>query len=240
MPYLFLGIALLIVLLLAGRWFVNARPRAILSVLKWVAIVGIGAVAVMLVFSGRILMLVWLLPALLPWIMRARHAARTAKTFSRMAGNGSGQQSTVESAFLVMRLDHDSGDMDGEVLKGRFNGRMLSSLSREDALSLHQEYAATDDESARLLASYLDRMYPDWRGEGDESTTYEEPRDRSTSSGAMSRAEALKVLGLETNADDAEIKQAHHRLIAGLHPDRGGSAYLAAKINEARDVLLKG
>ena len=239
MPYLFLGIALLIVLLLAGRWFANAEPKAILSVLKWVAIVGIGLVAVALIFSGRILMLVWLLPALLPWIMRARHAARTAKTFSRMAGNGSGQQSTVESAFLEMRLDHDSGDMDGKILKGRFNGQMLNSLSREDVLALHQEYASIDDESARLLASYLDRTYPDWRGEGDENATDEEPRGRSTSSGSMSRAEALKVLGLEANADDAEIKQAHHRLIAGLHPDHGGSAYLAAKINEARDVLLK-
>jgi DnaJ-class molecular chaperone len=83
-------------------------------------------------------------------------------------------------------------------------------------------------------------VYPDWRGEGDEGATDEEPRSRSSSSGAMSRAEALKVLGLEANANDAEIKQAHHRLIAGLHPDRGGSAYLAAKINEARDVLLKG
>jgi hypothetical protein len=157
-----------------------------------------------------------------------------------MAGNGSGQHSTVESAFLEMRLDHDSGDMDGKVLKGRFNGQMLSSLSREDVLALHQEYAATDDESARLLAAYLDRVYPDWRGEGDEGATDEEPRSRSSSSDAMSRAEALKVLGLEANANDAEIKQAHHRLISGLHPDRGGSAYLAAKINEARDVLLKG
>jgi len=240
MPYLFLGIALLIVLLLAGRWFVNAKPKAILSVLKWVAIAGLGLVAVMLIFSGRILMLVWLLPALLPWIMRARHAARTAKTFFRMAGNDSGQKSTVKSAFLEMHLDHDSGDMDGEVLKGRFNGRMLSSLSREDTLDLHQEYASTDDESARLLAAYLDRVYPDWRGDGDENTTHEEPHNRSTSSSSMSRAEALKVLGLETDANDAEIKQAHHRLIAGLHPDRGGSAYLAAKINEARDVLLKG
>ena len=240
MPYLFLGIALLVILLLAGRWFVNAQPKAILNVLKWIAIVGLGVVAVALILSGRILMLVWLLPALLPWIMRARHAARTAKTFSRMAGNGSGQHSTVESAFLEMRLDHDSGDMDGKVLKGRFNGQMLSSLSREDVLALHQEYAATDDESARLLAAYLDRVYPDWRGEGDEGATDEEPRSRSSSSDAMSRAEALKVLGLEANANDAEIKQAHHRLISGLHPDRGGSAYLAAKINEARDVLLKG
>ncbi len=182
MPYLFLGIALLVILLLAGRWFVNAQPKAILNVLKWIAIVGLGVVAVALIFSGRILMLVWLLPALLPWIMRARHAARTAKTFSRMAGNGSGQHSTVESAFLEMRLDHDSGDMDGKVLKGRFNGQMLSSLSREDVLALHQEYAATDDESARLLAAYLDRVYPDWRGEGDEGATDEEPRSRSSSS----------------------------------------------------------
>ena len=56
----------------------------------------------------------------------------------------------------------------------------------------------------------------------------------------MSRAEALDVLGLKEGATEAEIRDAHHRLIAGLHPDHGGSTYLAAKINQARDVLVGG
>jgi len=58
------------------------------------------------------------------------------------------------------------------------------------------------------------------------------------SSGRMSRAEALKVLGLEESAGEEEIRAAHRRLILQAHPDKGGTSYLAAKINEAKDILL--
>lgn len=57
-------------------------------------------------------------------------------------------------------------------------------------------------------------------------------------SGKMSRAEALSVLGLNEGATPEDIRAAHHRLIKQTHPDKGGSSYLAAKINEAKDVLL--
>jgi curved DNA-binding protein CbpA len=55
----------------------------------------------------------------------------------------------------------------------------------------------------------------------------------------MSRSEALKVLGLEEGATEEHIRAAHRRLILQTHPDKGGTSYLAAKINEAKDVLLK-
>ena len=58
-------------------------------------------------------------------------------------------------------------------------------------------------------------------------------------SGAMARAEALKVLGLEEDASNEAIRVAHRRLILQTHPDKGGTSYLAAKINEAKDVLLR-
>ncbi len=239
MSYLILGIAVMAGLLLAMQWFVSAEPKSIARALKWVLLGLVGIVILFFIVTGRFTWALWTLPALLPWFMRARQAARMAKNFSRMSGGGgSGQTSRVTSAHLDMELDHDSGDMDGVVRKGRHEGTQLSALSLNELLELYDDYSGEDGESARLLAAFLDRMHPDWRGEG---IADDEPESDSFSenAGKMSRAEALRILDLDENAGADEIRSAHHRLIAGLHPDRGGSAYLAAKINEARDVLLK-
>ena len=238
MPYFFLGIAVLAGLLLAARWFVDAEPKALVRVIKWVLIGIIAVIALFLIFTGRFALALWALPALLPWIMRMRAAARSAKNFSRMSGGAGGGASRVESAFLEMELDHESGDMRGRIRSGRFEGSALDDLTLPDLISLQQEYRRTDSESARLIAAYLDRNYPDWRENGDDGESDGESAAES-SAGHMSRDEALRVLGLEDGANEDEIKSAHHRLIGSLHPDRGGSAYLASKINEARDVLLK-
>lgn len=239
MIYFVLGVALLAGLLLAGQWFVSAEPKKIVHSLKWIAYAVGGIVILLVVISGKFMMLIWLLPVLLPWLMRARAAARTAKNFSRMASGGSrGMGSEVSSEFLEMYLDHDTGDMDGVVRKGLHNGKNLRTLSFEELVDLYETYAVQDVESARLLAAYLDRTHSEWR-DNTENSSYQNEDAQNRSSGSMDRAEALRVLGLDDDADEAAIKAAHHRLIAGLHPDRGGSAYLSSKINEARDVLLK-
>ncbi|MDP4796982.1 MAG: DnaJ domain-containing protein [Rhodospirillales bacterium] len=239
MSYFVLGVAVLAGFLLAGNWFVSAKPTSILKVGKWLLIAVIALVVLFFVLSGRIALALWTLPVLLPWLMRARAAARMAKNYSTMSGGGgSGRYSEVSSAFLEMRLDHDSGDMDGTIRKGAHAGERLSTLSFAALTALYDGYEREDGESARLLAAFLDRMHPDWRqSQGPDASTGGD--DFAAGSGSMSRDEALRILGLEKDADTAEIKAAYHRLIAGLHPDRGGSAYLAAKINEARDVLLK-
>lgn len=239
MIYLVLGVALLAGLLLVGQWFINAEPNKIIHSLKWIVYVVGGIVVLFFIMSGRFMMLFWLLPVLLPWLMRARAAARMAKNYSRMASGGTnGMGSEVSSEFLEMYLDHDTGNMDGVVRKGLHNGKNLRTLSFEELVDLYETYAVQDIESARLLVAYLDRTHSDWRDNADNSSYQnEEPQNRS--SGSMDKAEAYKVLGLDDDADGAAVKAAHHRLIAGLHPDRGGSAYLASKINEARDVLLK-
>lgn len=235
MIYFVLGVAMLAGLLLAGQWFSSAEPKAIIKISKWLLIGIVIVIAIFLLASGRIALAFWTIPVLLPWLMRARAAARAAKNHSRMSGGSNGMASAVTSAYLEMQLDHDTGDMDGVIRKGDHAGSRLSALSLSDLGALFETYSQDDGESARLLAAFLDRMHPEWRGQG----TQDHDNAFASGSGSMSRDEALRILGLGENATDADIKAAYHRLIAGLHPDRGGSAYLAAKINEARDVLLK-
>ncbi len=235
-PYLILGIALVAGLILASSWFVNADPKTLIKVVKWGLIGLICIVVLFFVTSGRLAWALFALPALLPWFFRARQVARAAKNFQRMAqgmgGRGRGESSEIETRFLRVRLDHDSGDISGEILAGAFAGSRLETLPPRDLVALLGE-CHDDAESARVLEAYLDRAYPDWRDYGGG-----ESGPNAGTGGAMDRAEALQVLGLENGASDAEIKAAHHRLIAGLHPDKGGSDYLAAKINEAKDILL--
>ena len=146
-----------------------------------------------------------------------------------------GQKSTVRSANLEMELDHDTGEMDGTILTGRLKGVRLSSLSIEELVSLYLDYRS-DTDSISLLESFLDRYYPDWRDRVDS----DDSRNRKDTSGFdnMTRQEAYQILGLEPNASQEEIHQAWRRLIKGVHPDSGGSVFLAAKINTARDILL--
>jgi hypothetical protein len=168
-----------------------------------------------------------LLPALIPLLPVLQRLWRR-KTFDA-AG-----ESVVETPFLRMRLDRATGEIRGEVLAGRQAGRQLCDLSPAELRELHAELLRADAESARLLGAYLDRvMGAGWRsGAG--------PEDAGASpSGKMSRSEALAILGLKEGAQREAIVEAHRRLMQKLHPDRGGSDYLAAKINQAKDVLLR-
>jgi DnaJ-domain-containing protein 1 len=127
--------------------------------------------------------------------------------------------------------------MEGRCLKGSFAGRALSTLSEDDLLQLLAELRATDTESAILLEAYLDHFWPHWRdGEANEADKAADRRARGGN--RMSREEALDMLGLEPGASEEEIRAAHRKLMKKVHPDQGGSDYLAARINEAKEVLL--
>lgn len=227
-----------------GRWFVNADPKRLSRILKWTALVLILAVVAFLAVSGRLTWAFMALPALLPWVLRLRSLARSAKNYSRMASHGTsrgaGGTSEVKTRFLRMILDHDSAGMEGEVLEGVYTGRSLGSMSLEETLDLLNVCRRSDEDSARVLESYLDRVHPDWREAGNTAGGGRGREDERRGGGGMSPDEAHEVLGLKPGATKREIKEAHHRLIAGLHPDHGGSTYLSAKINQAKDVLLKG
>jgi len=153
-----------------------------------------------------------------------------------LRGPSAARDSTVETRFIRMILDHDTGTMSGTVLQGRFAGMRLDELRPPELLLLLRECRAEDEEAARLLEAYLDRVRSDWRDE----MAGEQPRGGPPpSSPDVTVDEAYAILGLAPGADAEAIKAAHHRLMKQLHPDHGGTDYLASKINRARDVLLR-
>ena len=160
---------------------------------------------------------------------------RTRATSYIPGSDGGGRQSTVSSAALEMTLDHDSGDMDGRILSGHYKGKLLSQMGLENILDLYSAMSS-DPKSAALLEAYLDRTFAQWRDHTDPHSQGEQ--SQPSGSVNMSRLEAYQVLGLEPGASEKEIKQAWRNLMKGMHPDHGGSAFLASKINAAKDILL--
>ena len=224
------GFAILVGLLLLVYLFVNAEPARLARIVKWTAIVVAVLVVIALIWSERFAMLLTPLALLLPLWRRVR------SMMSGISGPSSARDSTVETRFIRMTLDHDTGAMSGTVLEGRFAGMRLEELRPPELLALLRECRAEDEEAARLLEAYLDRVRSNWHDEmaGDEARAGPPP-----SNADVTVEEAYAILGLRPGADAEAIKAAHHRLMKQLHPDHGGTDYLATKINRARDVLLK-
>lgn len=144
---------------------------------------------------------------------------------------GSGKNSTVTTRILAMYLDHESGRLSGEVLQGPFSQWRLDEMDRGQLGELRDYCLREDPESVQLLDSYLEQRFPDEKHDaGDAGDTVH--------SGAMNRREAMQILGVDEDASREDIVSAHRKLMQKLHPDRGGSDYLAAKINEAKDYLI--
>jgi hypothetical protein len=231
--YLLIGIGVLLLLYSALRGFVGTNPRTLMTGLRWAAVIVGGGAALFLLLTGRLNQALILVAGLAPLFMRWKALWNTIRNAT---GPSRGQSSAVETAWLRMSLDHDTGGMDGTVLQGRWKGRRLSELSVEGLLDLLAETRVDDADSAQLVEAYLDRARPDWRAAAGETGTERAPPPQS--SAAMTREEAYRILGVEPGADEAAIRAAHRRLMTKLHPDLGGSSYLAAKINQAKDVLL--
>jgi hypothetical protein len=222
------GFVILCGLLLLGTLFVNTDPARLARIVKWTGIVLAVLAATALAASTGII--VFLVPfALVAWFLGGARMV-----FSQRSGPAAAKHSNVETAFIRMRLDHDTGAMSGTVLQGRFAGSRVEELSLPDLLALLRECRAADEDGARLIEAYLDRSHPTWR-DGFRGGT-EAPPASATSD--VTTDEAYAILGLSPGANDAAIRSAHHELMKKLHPDHGGSDYLATKINRARDVLL--
>jgi hypothetical protein len=235
--YLILGICLLAGFILLGYWFVRTEPKKVVTLLRWVlAILGLIAGGY-LIWGGLRAWAILALPFLLPMLMNWR-AIRARMRAAR--GPSPGQASEVETRFLRMTLDHDSGVMTGYIKEGRFAGRALEDLEPEDLVALWAECRAEDAQSAAVLEAYLDRTQGEaWREGGAQGGSQGGAGPRAPgAAGAMSQQEACEILGLESGASRKAIHDAHRRLMQKVHPDHGGSNYLAAKINQAKALLL--
>ena len=236
-------------LVLLVRWFSSSEPRQVVSALRWTA-VGVGTALLLIVlWGGARPLLAAALPLMLPLLFRLPALLRRLRSLSGMGGVRS---SAVETRFLRMRLDHDSGSVEGTVKEGPLRGRRLDELSAAELSALLRECRAEDSDSAAVLEAWIERHRPggDSGSDSGEGASEEGRSGRAGSTdgppgggpgggpGGMTRAEALAVLGLPADADEAAIRAAHHRLIQQVHPDRGGSDWMAAKLNEARRVLL--
>ncbi|MFN3581449.1 MAG: molecular chaperone DnaJ [Pseudomonas sp.] len=227
-----------------GWMWVRSQP----SSQRWPAVIklilGVTAlVLLVLALTGRFYLVLGFLAAAVPILWRVLPGLLLGRAMRGMRGKGGGaakpgNQSRVASLVLEMTLDHDSGEMQGEVLEGSFSGRSLADLGETEFIELLQYCRERDDDSARLLESYLDHRFGDsWR-EDDPAEDAGDTGEQAQSGTPLSEHDALEVLGLEPGASREDIIQAHRRLMQKVHPDRGGSTYLAARINEAKARLL--
>jgi len=232
---LLLAIAVTLVVLIrrAQRQPPHKRRAAYLQIILGAAVVGV----VILTLMGK---MHWLGAAITGLLVVARQMLPLLIRLLPMLGSLRGQagstgskQSEVSARILTMTLDHDSGDLSGVVLEGPFKDWLLEELDRQQLDELLAYCQREDADSAQLLVSYLEQRFPD-----DETVNERAESDHPHNATGLSRAEALSLLGLEEGATHDEIISAHRTLIQKVHPDRGGSDYLAAKINEAKDFLL--
>lgn len=209
----------------AAYYFIRKMPGAragrLLHNINFIASIALLVAGLGLLFTGR-----WT-AALLPLLLGGAGLIAWAMATRTRAVPPAGSVSAIATRMLRLQLDHGTGRITGEIVAGRFAGRRIESLAEADAVALLAEAAQADPDSARLVEAYLDREHPRWRSKAPPG-----PAD------AMTRAQAYAVLGLEPGAPADAIKAAHRRLMQEHHPDRGGSAELAAKINRARDMLL--
>jgi len=231
MQFFLLGLLALVLVLLAVQGFTRANPTVMARQLKVAGgILSLGAAAAF--FARGAVNQAILLGLFGTWLLGWRGGG-TWTGFPGSAQKSPGQTSGVTTDHLEMELDHDTGALSGRVLKGVFKGRTIEGLSPAEMALLWQDCRFSDPKSAQIVEAYLDREHPTWR----EDVARGERAMRGND-GRISVEEAYEILGLSPGASEEEIRRAHRELMLKLHPDRGGSTYLAAQINEAKDVLL--
>jgi hypothetical protein len=228
MQYFLIGLCALIIVLAVLHAFKGANPAVLARQLR-----GVGGVVVLAgaAFLGARGALSYALPLAMFgfWLLFGGSGAPWGPGRAIPSG---GQSSRIVTDHLEMELDHDTGAIRGRVLKGVFAGRAIERLAPAELALLWRDCRFVDPQSAQLIEAWLDRTHPSWRE--DMSRAEGEPG----AGGIMTRDEAFEILGLKPGASEDDIRRAHRELMLKMHPDRGGSDYLASKINEAKDLLV--
>ncbi len=217
----------------AVRWYQNQlekkQPPDKFKLALYVA----GAILLLALVTGRLNPLIAIIAAAIPALQRLTHAKKLFDDFRSGSNSQQGNTSKIATGMLEMQIDHHSGELSGTVLSGPHAGSQLINLELSQLLVLMSECQSLEDQSAAWLAAYLDRRFGvGWRSQ--EHSRY--PMD--SNSGPMSETQAREILGLNNQASREDVISAHKKLIQKLHPDRGGSNYLATQVNQARDLLL--
>lgn len=241
---LLLLVTILVLAFIAIRRFLARTSRSSAQSNQRILLWGLLGVLVFLAASGRLGIIVPLLGALVAGIVRLLPVLMQffpllqrlwrQRASQQTAGSSGGSRSSVQSRYLRMQLDHRTGEISGAVVAGPFSGRDLQSMKLNELLQLYRDCARDDQDSVALLEAYLDRVHGHaWR-QGNRQSGSSSKADGS----GMTAAEAYEVLGLAPGASREAIVEAHRRLMQKVHPDRGGSDFLAANVNRAKEVLL--
>ena len=232
--YLVLGVTLAIGLTLILRGLRGATANQAMRWL-WQSIAAASVVVgVYFLLTGRpayaVVPALGILVGLLGWLIDASLGPKKPNT------------SRVDTRFLKLTLDHRSGQVTGDIVDGPFVRRRIESLRVDELVDLFVYYQREDEPSARLIEAYLDRTSPTWRDRygADGAPKQDTYTATARPGGPMSKSEALRLLGLQLGATADEVRVAHRRKLQEHHPDRGGDPDMAARINQAREVLLEG
>lgn len=237
LPQFLIFCAVMLFLLYGTKHLAKANPSNIKKLAResggWVAMAGAGWLAL----TGRMELAI-AVGGFGLYLMGFLQNHKWAGLFQNM---GIGPKKTLKSSTLIaFELDHVNGTMSGKVLGGRFFGQSLADLTQQQCVVLLADCLREDPEGARLLEAYLDRRFAGWRQASDGySGAGRGGGNVARQPAAMAEDEAYKVLGLAQGASREDISAAHRALMKKLHPDHGGTSSLAARVNEAREVLMR-
>jgi hypothetical protein len=231
------GFLVLVLTIVALKAYTKAPPALLARLVKRVGGFAALASGALLLTRGRLDLAMFLCGIGL-WLLGLW--GLPAKGFRSTGTSRPNGVSRVRSAMIEMELDHVTGAIRGVILAGRDEGKQLDALTRSNLIEVHTTCLTDDPEGARLLEVYMDRRFPGWRQTGNgERDTGRGGSGAAPRPGSITEDEAYEILGLKKGAARQDIARAHRDLMKKLHPDHGGTTDLAARVNEAKEVLMR-